>query len=221
MWGHGRQQRFTWTKHVELNNTIKRALSSAEVGSKLELPGSCRSDGKRVDYMSIIPWSKGKFLLWDSTCTDTFASTNLKLCAKAAGKGAERVAVSKRMLYVEIIRQNYFFVPFNVATMGPWCTEGMEFINQLGRMIALNTNEPRSTFFLKQCISLAIQRGNVSSIMGTMANCDEQCDKEKPIFCNHIFVHYCKLNKLLLPSKNIHRACFNRHISRKFGNVPK
>ena len=59
--------------HAALNSIISRALSSADVPSRLEPPGLSRSDGKQPDGVTIIPWSSGKLLVWDATCPDTFA----------------------------------------------------------------------------------------------------------------------------------------------------
>ena len=46
-------------RHAELNSIIKRALASADIPSKLEPPVLARDDGKRVDGMTLIQWSKG------------------------------------------------------------------------------------------------------------------------------------------------------------------
>lgn len=62
-------------KLAELNSIINKNLASAAISAFLE-PGLCRSYGKRISGMSIILWKKGKFLIWDFTCTDHFASTN-------------------------------------------------------------------------------------------------------------------------------------------------
>ncbi len=53
-----------YATHSELNNIIKRSLVSAGVPAVLE-----PIDGKRVDGMTLIPWSKGNTLLWDAKCT--------------------------------------------------------------------------------------------------------------------------------------------------------
>ena len=39
---------------------------------------------------------------------------------------------------------------------------------ELGRRIAAAKNDPRSTYFLRQRLSIAIQRGNAASVLGTM-----------------------------------------------------
>ena len=129
-------------RHAEMNCVIKRCLTSADRCAKLEPVGLCRKDGKRVDGVTITPWSKGKHLIWDATCTDTFAVKNLKPCTNQAGNGAENAAKRKEIKYESLIRQNYEFIPFAVETMGPWCTEAIKFINKLGHMISLKNFEP-------------------------------------------------------------------------------
>lgn len=160
-------------RHAEINTIIKRALVSADVPAKLEPVGLAREDGKRVDGMTLIPWSRGSTLIWDATCTDTLAPSNLRFSLKEAGKAAEDKAKRKTSKYRSLINQNYFFVPFSVETMGPWSAEDTRFFNSLTKRIAMKTYEPRSRSFLQQRLSMAIQRGNVAAVMGTFRSCDK------------------------------------------------
>ena len=64
-------------RHAAVNETIRLALVSGGVPAVLEPAGVCRDDGKRPDGMSLIPWWKGLPLLWDFTCCDTLAPSNL------------------------------------------------------------------------------------------------------------------------------------------------
>ena len=61
-------------KHSELNNIINRGLSTANVPATLEPYGLFRDDGKRPDGVTLFPWSKGQFMVWDATCVDTLAN---------------------------------------------------------------------------------------------------------------------------------------------------
>jgi len=47
--------------------------------------------------------------------------------------------------------------------MGPFGTEALAIVKDLGRRIRMATGEPRSESFLVQRISLAIQRGNAAA----------------------------------------------------------
>lgn len=155
-----------WSRHAELNNIIKRALATADIPTRLEPPGIFREDGKRVDGISLIPWFKGQTLVWDATCTDTYAPSNLRYSTKSAGRAAEDKAKRKETKYRSLVERNYHFVPFAVETMGPWCMEAIKFFDEMGKMIATKTDEPRSKSFLKQRISMAIQKGNAAAVMG-------------------------------------------------------
>ena len=62
-------------KHSELNNIINRGLSTANVPATLEPYGLFRDDGKRPDGVTLFPWSKGQFMVWDATCVDTLANS--------------------------------------------------------------------------------------------------------------------------------------------------
>ena len=64
------------SRHQMLNNIIHRSLASANISSRLEPSGLYRADGNRPDGVTLIPWSKGKFLVWDATCVDTFCDSN-------------------------------------------------------------------------------------------------------------------------------------------------
>ena len=58
-------------------------------------------------------------------------------------------------------------IPIAVETFGGWGPEGTAFIKSLGKRIQEKTGEKRSTFFLFQSISLAVQHGNAASVFGT------------------------------------------------------
>jgi len=156
-----------WSRHSSINDIIKRALVSAEVPAILEPPGIFRNDGKRADGLTLIPWKMGKPLVWDATCSDTMAASYLNLTSKKSCEAA-RISESKKFNKYKEIPQNYIFLPFCVETFGPWGEEAKKFIKELGTRIQLNTSEPRSTSFLMQRLSIAIQRGNAASVLGTL-----------------------------------------------------
>ena len=76
-------------RHATINEVIKRSLGSANIPCHLELTGLYRSDGKQPDGMSIIPWKRGKVLVWDATCPDTLAPSYITLASREAGAVAE------------------------------------------------------------------------------------------------------------------------------------
>ena len=74
-----------WSRHEAANDVIARALRSAEVPCIREPAGCSRSDGKRPDGMTLVPWVRGKSLVWDFTCTDTLAPSYLPDTARYKG----------------------------------------------------------------------------------------------------------------------------------------
>lgn len=155
-------------RHFGMNDIIKRSFHSAKIPAIIEQTGLCRSDGKRVDGMTLVPWQNGQTLVWDATCVDTLAPSYLKLSSKSSGRVAEMAATRKRNHYKELIDNNYFFLPFAVETFGPWCKEAKEFIKCIGQLITNITGEPRTTTYLIQRISIEIQRHNAACVMGSL-----------------------------------------------------
>ena len=117
--------------------------------------------------MSLFPYKEGKCLVWDVTCVDTLANSYLKDTSKIPGSAAEKAEFGKLAKYKEI-RKDFFMVPIAVETFGAWGPEGANLVKTIGKKIQDMTGEKRSTFFLFQSLSMAVQRGNAASILGTL-----------------------------------------------------
>ena len=78
--------------HQMLNNITHRSLALANIPSRLEPSGLYRADGKRPDSATMVPWSQGKFLVWD-----TFCDSNRTASAKERG-GAAAYAESEKAM---------------------------------------------------------------------------------------------------------------------------
>ena len=63
---------------------------------------------------------------------------------------------------------NYHFIPVAIETFGAWGQEGLKFIKEIGKKITQRAQEKNSTTHIIQAISMAVQRGNAASIMGTL-----------------------------------------------------
>ena len=155
------------SRHSAINDIIKRACASINIPSILEPSGIFRTDGKKPDGLTLIPWSKGKCLLWDATCVDTLASSYLLSTSRNAGSAALG-AENKKYRRYEGVSNLYLFCPFAVETLGPFGDEALKLVKELGRRLYESTGESRSTAFLTQRISLAIQRGNAASVLATI-----------------------------------------------------
>jgi hypothetical protein len=53
------------------------------------------------------------------------------------------------------------FVLIAVETFGSWGSIGHKFITEIGKTISGISKNPKSTSFIFQAISMAVQRGNV------------------------------------------------------------
>ena len=60
------------------------------------------------------------------------------------------------------------FVPIAVETFSSWGSEGFKLVKEIGKKVMEETGEKRSAFFITQSISIAIQIGNASSVLGTV-----------------------------------------------------
>ena len=65
-------------------------------------------------------------------------------------------------------RKPVYFFPVGVETLGPWGSSAKALLNAIGKSICENTGEKRATEYLQQRVSMDIQRGNYSAVMGTI-----------------------------------------------------
>ena len=71
-----------FSRHATLNSLIKQTLGSLDLPSMLEPRGLYRTDGKRPDGVTMIPWEMGKKLVWDVTVREfklKLKQSNIKL----------------------------------------------------------------------------------------------------------------------------------------------
>lgn len=155
------------SRHAALNETIRRALKSAGVPSLLEPTGVSRNDGKRPDGLTYGPWKNGRQLVWDATCSDTMCQSNIALSSKDGGSVAA-VAEERKMVKYSTLADRFIVCPFGVETFGSWGPSAKSLVSEIGRRIIEKSGETRSTEFLKQRISLEIQRGNAISVLATL-----------------------------------------------------
>jgi hypothetical protein len=161
------------SRHSLLNDTIHRALTRAGIPAVKEPVGLLRSDGKRPDGCTLIPWKNGKCLTWDVTAPDTLAQSHLPGTSLSAGSAAESASRLKQAKYADITR-SHDFVAVAVETLGPVNKDGQAFLQNLGRRLSAVSGDPRESVFLFQRISIILQRSNASSILGSFLS-SETC----------------------------------------------
>ena len=103
--------------HIALSDVVRRGLSAVWIPSMLESSGLDRDDGKRPDGITVYPYSRGRCLIWDATCVNTFASSNLIRAALIVGSVANAANVRKIAMYAELGRC-FIFLPVAVGTSG-------------------------------------------------------------------------------------------------------
>ena len=145
-------------------------LGRANVPAVKEPVGLLRSDGKRPDGLTQIPWQAGKCMTWDVTVTDTLAESYLLATSSAAGAAAEGAA-DRKVLKYQSLDQTHTFVPMAFETLGPINSKGEDFFNDLGRRISACTSDTRETAVLFQRLSLTVQRFNAVCIWQFLFQC--------------------------------------------------
>ena len=132
-----------------LNNIIHHSLASANIPSRLEPSSLYRADGNRPDGVTMVPWSHGKFLVWEATCIDTYCDSRKTASAKE-GDGAAAHAESEKTKKHAHLDWVYQFQPIAMETCGSVGLESMCFLRELGRRLKSATGEPFSFAYLLQ-----------------------------------------------------------------------
>ena len=157
----GRHQR-----HAAVNDIIKRSLSAAHVPSRLEPTGFLRSDGRRPGGASLAPWKSGCLLVWEVTCPDTFALSYRVHATQEPGKVAATAEERKSEKY-RGLPPGHMFSPIAIETLGAIGPKSLALLKDLGRRIRSELGEPKSTEYLLQRLSVAVQRGNSISVLAS------------------------------------------------------
>ena len=118
--------------------------------------------------MTLLPWSQGRSLVWDFTCSDTLAASHIAHTSQEAGKSAVQAEKKKMSHYADLANSGYLVMPVACETMGSWAPLAKKFIQDIGGRIKETTGDTRATNFLFQSIGIAIQRGNAASVAGTV-----------------------------------------------------
>ena len=112
----------------------------------------------------------------------TTADSNLRGSVQIAGSAAESAAQRKKVKYKELA-ETYIFVPVVIESLGSMCKEAQSFLTKVGERMAKATGEQNSTSYIRQAVSIAIQRGNVRCVTGTTEITNE-CQAEEDILTN-------------------------------------
>ena len=146
---------------------IHRALTTSHIPSRLEPAGLDCSDGKRPDGITMVPWKNGNLLIWDATCSDTYAPSHLALSTNAAGAIASQAEDRKMVKYSYLEgHPGICFTPIAYETSGVVGSLSLIFLKELAHRLSATTGDTKSYSYLLQRLSVAVQRGN--AIIGTL-----------------------------------------------------
>ena len=149
-----------------LNDILWRAIKRAQIPAVKEPTGLSRTDGKRPDGATLLPWAKGKPLAWDVTVPDTYADSHIAQSATTPCATADQAANKKTAKYQHLASTHLFF-PVAIETSGAYNNLAIELIQEIGKSTALVTLDQRESMYLFQRLSIAIQRGGAVSLAGT------------------------------------------------------
>jgi hypothetical protein len=134
--------------------------------ARKEPSGLSRTDGKRPDGITLLPWSSGKAVAWDVTVVDTVAESYLSRSSIAAGAVSEFAAARKTDKYA-CLPPEFQFIPLAFETLGPPNSDAISFLDKVGQLRREITGEPREGQFLYQRLSVLLQKFNSIAFHGT------------------------------------------------------
>lgn len=155
--------------HTDINKLFSMAFKTARLPNMLEPPGLSRRNGKRPDAITLTPWSRGKYLIWDVTVV---VPTYLSLTSSFCGSAADLAERHKHNDYIDL-KQKFIFTPLAFEYFGVMGPETKEFKKVLGKIMSRESGEPRSLDILHQRISIVIQLVNAYNVLNTFAEQSE------------------------------------------------
>ena len=127
--------------------------------------GSWQGGWETTRWLDSLPL--GLILMWDYTCRDTLAASNVLDCSKEAGSAAMSAVEMKRKKYNELAKENYF-IPIAQETFGPWGPTGLELLKEIGTRTIIASGNKRARANLFQNLSMAMIRGNIINVKNTL-----------------------------------------------------
>ena len=173
-------------RHHALNELVARALSAAAIPNTKEPQGLCRSDGKRPDGLTLVPWQSGRSLVWDVTVVCPLADSYVASAAREARSVAELAATKKEDKYSGLAAE-YIFQPIAVETLGPINESASDFFSLLAKKISHHSVDERETAFLFQRVSVLVQRFNGVLLHDSFVFEDSRSNGHSDTFSSNFF----------------------------------
>jgi hypothetical protein len=108
--------------------------------------GLMRTHGTRPDGFTLNPRQGGRSLEWDIIVVDTFAASCLAARSIADG-AASAAAVARLSVKYASLTSTFNFNPIALETPGAMNYEALEFFVEVGRCVAVNSNDNRKISF--------------------------------------------------------------------------
>jgi hypothetical protein len=160
------------SRHNYINDLVYHSLIKAGLPSTKEPSGLFRTDGKRPDGLTNVPWQSGKTAVWDVTIADTLADSYLSSTSDTAAAAAELAANRKEDKYAGL-STTHVFLPLAFESLGSIGSKATSFLKDLGRRLTLATENTMETTHLFQRLSIALQRFNAICVMGCFGSQDD------------------------------------------------
>ena len=156
-------------RHKTLNEIVRDALNEAGQVSILEPPGLSRTDGKRPDGVTVMPFERGLPMAWDVTVVHTCASSYLRVSTYENGAAAAAAEIKKERKY-EPIKERAIFRAIGIETIGAFGPSSRKLFDEVAAMIKARTGDTRSRSRLYCRIAAAVQCGNAACIAESHSN---------------------------------------------------
>ena len=109
--------------------------------------GLSRSDGKRLDGLSLVPWEAGKPLTWNVKVICPLANSHVAAAAHEAGSAAEETTTCKTAKYSNI-QAHHIFQAVAVESLGPISASGHVFVlNSVASLLFSRATTEKSAFY--------------------------------------------------------------------------
>ena len=150
------------SRHSELDKVLAIGLQAAGVPVRLEPAHLSLEDGKRPDGVTLIPFSRGRLMVWDATTVHTMAASYARDTAENVG-AVSKSAESRKLRKYASLGSEYEIVPIALENLGSASDDTAGVLRQIAGRIESEKGRPHGRFFLDR-ISLALQVFKLSGL---------------------------------------------------------
>ena len=151
-------------RHEAINHLLHRELTKCDLSPTLEPTGLLANSPLRPDGVTRIPFERGRQLAWDFTCTHPLCPSIMRLTNGLPGQAAALAEERKFSKYKDFSTE-YIFVPIAMETLGAFAPAAACFIEKIGKRLEALTGIATSKTYLRQRLSVELQRGNARCVL--------------------------------------------------------